>query len=556
MFIIKFNNMVKNKWVWAAFALIVAIAFGASDILDASARRSGERGRSSVGTLAGEPVDPLRFEVVTRMARLDMRGRNDGVVEPREVWKTVAALAKADELGIRVSDRALATILRADPSFRGESGAFDERAYRELLRRNDLSPVLYQEIVRARLRLATLRQAVAGGAWAPPSVVEDRVRGLSDSYTLRFAVFSNAFSAAEAEISPEEAKSYYDSHQEQYSVPERRRVAYVVFPSIHWRGQIKPEEDDVFDWYDSHQSDFATTGTNGVEPVKTLVEARPEIEKTLARQLEREAAYRAACDLSDWFFESDSATEADFAVKAAEAGMTVTTSGLFAAGSAPVSPSVASDFSDEVFSLALDSLKDRVGNAVGGESAESFVPMLLEIDPAHVKTYGEVSNAVLSDAKSQKAASDFQKAVSDVQSRFSEGHATGESFEEMCRALGMTPGTNVAFSYLQADSRDTPVPSPRRVAQAMTQLGPGDICLDAIPVPGGVLFFEVVSREEDATGVLSVVRTRVREGLSEEVGEGVWEKWLEDNLKAMNPVPAVPFDDDSGEGDEFEPEED
>ena len=556
MFIIKFNNMVKNKWVWAAFALVVAIAFGASDILDASSRRSGGRGPSSVGTLAGKPVDPMRFEVLTRMARLDARGRNDGVVEPREVWKTVAALAKADELGIRVSDRALAEMLRADPSFRGENGAFDDRVYRALLRQNDLSPVLYQEIVRARLRLAILRQAVAGGAWAPPSIVEDRVRGLSDSYTIRFAVFSNAFTAAEAEISPEEAKSYYDSHQEQYSVPERRRVAYVAFPSIRWRGQIKPEEDDVFDWYDSHQSDYATTDTNGVETVKTLEEARPEIEKALARQLEREAAYRAACDLSDWFFESDSATEADFAVKAAEAGMSVTTSGLFAAGSAPVSPAVASDFSDEVFSLSLDSFKDRVGNAVGGETAESFVPMLLEIDPAHVKTYDEVSNAVLSDAKAQKASSDFQKAVSDVQSRLSEGHATGESFDEMCRALGMVPGTNVAFSYLQADSREAPVPSPRRVAQAMTQLGPGDLCLDGVPVPGGVLFFEVVSREEDATGVLSVVRNRVKEGLTEEIGESVWAKWLEDNLRSMDPAPAVPFDSGAAEADEFEPDED
>ena len=52
MFIIKFNNMVKNKWIWAAFALIVAIAFGASDILDASSR-SGGRGSSGVGSLGG-----------------------------------------------------------------------------------------------------------------------------------------------------------------------------------------------------------------------------------------------------------------------------------------------------------------------------------------------------------------------------------------------------------------------------------------------------------------------------------------------------------------------
>ena len=542
MFIIKFNNMVKNKWVWAAFALVVAVAFGASDILAAS-NRSGARNSSSVGMLGGKPVDRQRFEVLTRMARLDARGRgDDGLVAPREVWKSAAALAKADELGIRVSDRALASVLRDDPSFRGENGAFDDRVYRAVLRQNDLTPVLYQEIVRARIRLLMLRQAVAGGAWAPPSVVEDRVRGLSDSYVLRGAAFSNAFDAATAEVSPEEARAFYDSHQDSYRVPERRRVAYAVFPSIKWRDSVKPEDDDVFDWYDSHQSDYVSTDTNGVETVKPLEEVRPSIEKALARELERKAAYGAACDLADWFYETAGATEADFAAKAAEAGVSVVTSGLFAAGSAPVSPSVAADFSDEVFNLSMDSVRDRVGNAVGGESPESFVAMLLEVDPAHVTPYEEIADSVLADAKAQKAASDFQAAVHDAQSRISEGRATGVPFDELCKELGMEPGTNVVFSYLQAESREAPVPSPRRVAQAMTQLGPGDVCLDGVPIPGGVWFFEVVSREPDETGILSVVRSRVAEGFAEETAESVWDSWLEDNLDSMSPVPAVPFD--------------
>ena len=107
----------------------------------------------------------------------------------------------------------------------------------------------------------------------------------------------------------------------------------------------------------------------------------------------------------------------------------------------------------------------------------------------------------------------------------------------------MEPGTNVVFSYLQADSGDAPVPSPRRVAQAMTQLGAGDICLEPIPVPGGVWFFKVVAREPDETGILSVVRNRVAEGMAEETAENLWREWQEKNLESMSPVPAVPFDE-------------
>ena len=542
MFIIKFNNMVKNKWVWAAFALVVAVAFGASDIIGASRRDEG-RARSSVGTLAGKPVDPQVFDVATRIARLDARGSENAEISPREVWKSVAALAKADQLGIRVSDRTLATVIRNDPSFRGEDGTFDERIYRFVLRQNSLTPVIYQEIVRAKIRLDLLRSTVCAGAWAAPSVVEDRVRGLSDSYTLVGATLTNGFSAATTAISPEEAEAYYDSHQEAYAVPERRQVAYVTFSALKWRDSVKPEEDDVFDWYDSHQGDYASTDTNGVETVKTLDEVRPEIEKTLARQLEREAAYRAACDFSDWFFDRPDATEADFAAKAAEAGLNVVTSSFFAHGSAPVAATYESAFSDAVFSLGGETLQERVSDAIGGDTPESFVAMLLDVDAPHVTPYGEIADKVLSDAKGQKAVSDFQKVVSDAQSRFSEGMATGKSFADICGEIGIEPGTNVVFSYLQADSGSSPVPSPRRVAQAMTQLGAGDICLDPIPVPQGVWFFQVVSREPDDTGVLSVVRSRVADGMAEETAENVWKTWLEKNFEAMSPVPAVPFDD-------------
>ena len=51
MFIIKFNNMVRNKRLWGAFALLVAVAFGASDIWSSASRGAGERER--IGLLDG-----------------------------------------------------------------------------------------------------------------------------------------------------------------------------------------------------------------------------------------------------------------------------------------------------------------------------------------------------------------------------------------------------------------------------------------------------------------------------------------------------------------------
>ena len=97
------------------------------------------------------------------------------------------------------------------------------------------------------------------------------------------------------------------------------------------------------------------------------------------------------------------------------------------------------------------------------------------------------------------------------------------------------------------------VPSPRRVAQAMTQCGAGDLCPEPIPVEGGVFFFEVVSREPGDGSLFGVMRDRMARSLASETADSVWDEWLEANLDAMDPRPAVPFD--AGEGDE-EPVED
>ena len=65
MFIIKFNNMVKNKWIWGAFAVLVAVAFAGSDIL--SGGYGSEKGRDgSPGLLAGKPLDPVLYQEAAR----------------------------------------------------------------------------------------------------------------------------------------------------------------------------------------------------------------------------------------------------------------------------------------------------------------------------------------------------------------------------------------------------------------------------------------------------------------------------------------------------------
>ncbi|MBR1608175.1 MAG: peptidyl-prolyl cis-trans isomerase [Kiritimatiellae bacterium] len=538
MFIIKFNNMVKNKWVWAAFAIVVAVAFGASDIFSASERSRAVETR--IGRLGDKAVDPNLFELASRMIRDEDRDAT-----ARDVWVRYAALVRARELGLTVSDDLLARIIRSDPAFRGEDGEFDRGRYRSILRAQGYTPVAYQETVRAGISLRMLQGLVATGPWAAPSVVEDRARGLSDLYTLRAATFENKRDAATVELSAEEAKAFYENHQDLYRLPEYRSAVWVSFPSSEFPQETAVEDDDVFAYYDEHIADFKTKDADGNETERPLDEVRPEIEKALAAVSAREAAYRAAAEFADRFWDAkdQSPDSIDFEAAAAEAGRTVTTTALFAVGSVPVGVPRGQAVSDAVFALEGGSVRDMVTDAIGDETTDApVVARLLEVVPSSVPAFDAIRDRVEKDAREDKAGRLFQSDATAMRDTFATGLGAGRTFAEIAAENGMDAGTNFVFSYLDAQAGTQVVASPRSVAQAMLQLGPGELCREGVPVPGGVLFFQVVEREPEALAVLERVRDGVRRNLSADMGDAVWRNWLSSNLDAMDPEPLTPFD--------------
>ena len=382
MFIIKFNNMVKNKWIWAAFAIIVAVAFGASDMLSANSRGDGRN--SAYGSLGGKPLDRNLYETAAHFVRYRnlMTGSRE-TASRRDVWKLCAALLRAREAGFSVSDAELARLIRGMGFLQGPDGRFSPETYERVLRQIDFSPTMFQEAVRTDVALNQLRFSVARGPLAPPSVVEDRTLGRSDRFTLLAATLTNAFDVAATEVSDDEARAFYDAHPDLYRLPERRRVRYVAFPSVAYREKAVPTEDEIREYYDENESDFTATGTNGVEVLRPLDEVRGEIADLLAPVRRRELAATDAGDFADLFFRpgfDGAAPASDFAAAAAGLGYAVSTTALFSADEPPVAPDLADEFSANVFALEDGGeVAERVSGVIGGDDAsEYFVAELLE----------------------------------------------------------------------------------------------------------------------------------------------------------------------------------
>ena len=547
MFIIKFNNMVKNKWIWAAFAIIVAVAFGASDMLSANARGDG-RG-SAYGSLGGKALDRNLYETAAHFVRYRnlMTGSRESASR-REIWKLCAALLRAREAGFSVSDSELARIIRGMGFLQGSDGRFSSELYERVLRQIDFSPTMFQEAVRTDVALNQLRFSVSRGPWAPPSVVEDRTLGRSDRFTLQAATLTNVFEAATTEVSDDEVRAFYDAHSDLYRLPERRRVRYVVFPSVAYREKAVVTDEEIREYYEENESDYTTKGTNGVEVLRPLDEVRDEIAGVLAPERQRELAATDAGDFADLFFRpgyDGDAPASDFAAAAAKLGYAVATTGLFSAEEPPVAPDLAEDFAANVFALEIgDEVSERVSGVIGGDgSSEYFVAELLETSESHVPDFDEIRDRVLSDAREDKASRAFQDEVSRVQEALLRGTEEGGDFAAIAATNGLAVGTNFVFAARDAFGGAAPVASPHQVAQSMMQLGAGDLSPSPVAVPGGVLFFQVVAREPGDASLAGTYRGQIEYACESQTADALWEDWLERNLDAMDPKPSSPFEE-------------
>ena len=123
MVILKFNRLIRNKWVWGVFALIVSIAFVAPNgCLYGSDSRSAA---DAFNKLKKVEFDAKLFEQCDYLVRgriLDLVGLSQffDSAKTESTWKAYAALVAFREAGVNVSDEVLSDRIKtvrmfADP---------------------------------------------------------------------------------------------------------------------------------------------------------------------------------------------------------------------------------------------------------------------------------------------------------------------------------------------------------------------------------------------------------------------------------------------------------
>ena len=532
MVIQKFNKLIKNKWIWGAFAVAIS-AFFAFDFLIADLNAPSDAGRSSgAGTLAGEKIDPALFQALADDVRGIGRNRDwktdQGEVN-RAAWENYAALLVAERSGISVSDAEVSEMIRRDPSFQ-QNGAFNFQLYRALLADNSVTPERFEASLKRRMVLMRLAQSVLGSAaWCSPLELDGAISDMTDTYTVRVARFRQDRKAADAvKLDDEGLRKWYDANTNSIALPERFKVRMVRYDATATNilAKMTVTEDEMRDRYDVTSDRYTVTDTNGVERVKDFDEVKDRIEHEL-RQIAAVEFFRTNLTARAYGARAAEGTSRLDEI-AKEDGLEVDTTGFISTDGLQVEGFMTraslvfpgAENLDEILA-ELDPSSEDLRYGVIASDRTVWLVEKDEVSPAHMPTFEEAKNAIYLRALKDARAEAFKASVEELVAK-----GTNELF-----AAAAEVSSNLVFSV--SDLRQGDFPDHLAVARAAMKTMKGELSEFTPTTPGRGIVVYCVDRVPGDAAKAMLLKSQVRNELSAPQFRQIPEAWKKWNLERM-----------------------
>ncbi len=267
-----FRRLVRSKiggYLALGLLLILGFAFAAGDITGSGGLSVLSPGTANVATVAGQTITSA--EVQSRAQRIFERLRQDkpeltmaqflaqgGLRQVIDEMVAVKALiAYGDKHGIRISKKLVDAEIARTPAFADATGAFSENQFRSVLNQQRVSEKELREDFAGQIVRQHLLMAAAAGATAPESIVPSYAAMLIE---LRqgevLAVPSQAFAPTRAPTDAE-LKAYYTAHPDDFTLPEQRKLRYVLLSRTPFDAQATPTEAEIAAAYKSRAAQYA-----------------------------------------------------------------------------------------------------------------------------------------------------------------------------------------------------------------------------------------------------------------------------------------------------------
>ena len=265
-----FDLVQRNKRIIQIVLAIIILPFAFFGMESYFQDRGSERAVAKVGDYE---ITEQEFSNALRERQDQIRNMAGGRVDPALLDSTEMRTSVLDNLvrqrvlldhalrlGMRVGPEQLRTYITQAPVFQ-EDGKFSMPRYEQFLKARGESAATFENRIRQELLLGQVAEAYSGSSIVPRSVAERLLRITEQQREVTVLFLGPEKYTAQVKLEEDAAKKYYDTHQDEFRIPEQVRVEYVTLSIDSIAPTLQVPEADLKKFYESNQRQFGVGET-------------------------------------------------------------------------------------------------------------------------------------------------------------------------------------------------------------------------------------------------------------------------------------------------------
>jgi peptidyl-prolyl cis-trans isomerase D len=267
------DRMRRHK-AWLKWSLgLVVLAFVIFYIPDFLRGATGDQLGGAVASVEGQQISATEFRR-TYQAQLEAYRNAYGANMNEQLLKQLgidqqilqqmvderAALAEANRLGIRVSDEEVRQRILSMPAFQQNGQFIGDQLYQQLLRsqRPPMTAAEFEDNIRQAIAIEKLRTALTYWLAIPDKELEAEFRRQNDKVKLSMVTLTADSFRADVSVTDAEVSSYFDAHAKDFTIPEKRKIRYLLVDLDAIRAKITVAPADIEAAYNSSIDQYTT----------------------------------------------------------------------------------------------------------------------------------------------------------------------------------------------------------------------------------------------------------------------------------------------------------
>lgn len=191
----------------------------------------------------------MRAELPPEMVKAQQRAVMDEFIRSRLLSQ------RAEKLGYRVSDQALADRIVSFPELQVD-GKFSRDRYAGLLRQQGRTEPQFEAELRADLTIGQIQEGVVGSGFVLPYEMDRRYALEKQEREIDYVLITSNEFENKVAVTDEQIQAWYDSHKDNYLLPESVDLQYVELTRAKAEGEVTVTENDLKDYYEQAKERF------------------------------------------------------------------------------------------------------------------------------------------------------------------------------------------------------------------------------------------------------------------------------------------------------------